>query len=1376
MHRVASFDVDNQNTNYLYVNQLSQNTSYFRANETYRLGVQFQYKTGEWSEPIWLEDYTVGSDEGRPYFISGSQFNLYLPQIAVDWDSNVDTDYEHLDSLIEAGYINVRPVVVLPETYERTVLTQGLVSSTVFQVGARSNNTPHSFASWMFRPMGAAPSIDENVEDKGAVVEWRHLHPLVSGKSSAAEIQNMAFAEDAETGYDENSKRRVLKDYEKWQEIIGTESSLLFGTDLCVNYFGLDTIKAALDNDIESVNNIWYVDQSICTLHSPDIEFNSAISSLLDSEPNISMQVSGIVTFQKTLSALDIDLSTVQADPDSTGEKNRTFSSDKGNGLVSFLAFNDGLIDDFKDNGGSLLLAEYDDITSKHGSRNWLTHLWHRTGSLNNDAVRPSTDTGTRTAEIQTKKISNLRIANYTYWLKNAAALSLAIRDIAVFDSDEISLVKLQDDYNDLGDIIYFGNVDVLNPTYTAFKLVYGTGLQEAVTDDDDDDDSSSSSSVKTVYFVGSVYRKLASTSSYSYGVPLLFEQTIPITVTSILIHSNDKITITGTINQESIDFTEKASLRSTTTYYGTTTALYGQEITFLYNGSQWEATTVTVDGDTFVFTPSVISYDADGAEYITADNVVADNVLGTNTVEELGYLTPVQDSDSNGNTENDDEVQTDSYLGDYYTAVFAPKDGVRIKYKSTPHGVFDFQYKNYQYDNITTLTHLSMPVLEGIESLDDDTDYYDVVATPVTYNDNNITRAAQFWLTTANSDANSIMTYNYTFNTTAFVNDYPSSIKSYLWLCEIMQEDVENRFGGDSYEALLNNTWLPAGPAVSLESIRTINTVKAHLNINSSTIDSDEESTEDSDEESTEDNSDSTDSSDNIYGYEDGNIWWQWGDTWYQRYDCLKTYPYSTEDVNQLVEIGSFFVETNVNIDGRYDRNRGLVDNTNISPTNFNLINDVYTQKNNFFTYTILDDDYYKTVKYPAQFIWSGVKTPGATTDEWARTHLASSVDLDGSKGSLTAITCFADTVIGLQEKAMQRINFNPRALVDAGEGVSGVPIEIAQSLKVDGFNKLYDVGCQDKFSVLNTPNALYFVDHNNYILYSFDSKNGLAPLSENSGMRYWLKNNHAAMSWMLRADDDYTGTVNGIRLFYDSKYQDVYLTPGAQLLSSDDSYFYPESLVFSEQLSRFTSLMSYGGSAMFEYDGRQYALAYSLDDDSFNIYEMHSEDINSYNTIFDKVFPFSFSFIFNGDSPGTAKHMENIELRADCYDYTDSDGNSLDRIELQGGDYNIAKQDGIPFDFIRVRNEYQDTGIQYFNTLKDGAVALQTPTLRKKFRVWRAQIPRGTEGKNYRGQASRERIYNTWSEITLGKENPSTSMTILHNLNVTGGMNKQE
>ena len=69
-----------------------------------------------------------------------------------------------------------------------------------------------------------------------------------------------------------------------------------------------------------------------------------------------------------------------------------------------------------------------------------------------------------------------------------------------------------------------------------------------------------------------------------------------------------------------------------------------------------------------------------------------------------------------------------------------------------------------------------------------------------------------------------------------------------------------------------------------------------------------------------------------------------------------MKTYASTNEDQNSVVDLVSFMCETKINIDGRYDRNRGLVNNLSVSPTNFNLFNPVYSQKNNFFTFRTID------------------------------------------------------------------------------------------------------------------------------------------------------------------------------------------------------------------------------------------------------------------------------------------------------------------------------------------------------------------------------------------------------------------------------------
>jgi hypothetical protein len=94
---------------------------------------------------------------------------------------------------------------------------------------------------------------------------------------------------------------------------------------------------------------------------------------------------------------------------------------------------------------------------------------------------------------------------------------------------------------------------------------------------------------------------------------------------------------------------------------------------------------------------------------------------------------------------------------------------------------------------------------------------------------------------------------------------------KPYLMLAELYTDIPYNvLYGGHTKEAIKNLTWYPISETYSI--------------INDSKID-------------------------NTYG-----------DTVYQRYDCLKTYPSTEEDLNQNVDITSFMVESHINLDDRVD------------------------------------------------------------------------------------------------------------------------------------------------------------------------------------------------------------------------------------------------------------------------------------------------------------------------------------------------------------------------------------------------------------------------------------------------------------------------
>ena len=443
----------------------------------------------------------------------------------------------------------------------------------------------------------------------------------------------------------------------------------------------------------------------------------------------------------------------------------------------------------------------------------------------------------------------------------------------------------------------------------------------------------------------------------------------------------------------------------------------------------------------------------------------------------------------------------------------------------------------------------------------------------------------------------------------------------------------------------------------------------------------------------------------------------YSYGDTYFQRWECMKTYPFTEEDVNQIIEIGSFMLETHVNIDGRCDRNRGQL--TNVSPRNFNLMNPVYSQLNNFFTYRILDSSYYSLNKYSNQITWTKEKIGGAEVDPWTNITLASTYDVDGSKGEIISLNTWKDKLFCFQSKGVSNILFNSRVQIPTSDNM---PIEISNSYKVDGYRYLSDgIGCGNMFLIKETPSGIYFMDNVSNSLYHIGES--IQDITTTHGMTSWFRNN-----------------ASGIRkLLYDDVNHDLYLVCDSN------------SLCYSEVLGQFTSFLDYSGIPLIEsYNNRVFTLhnnsLYGMFEGEYNDFFPTTALVEGQSVTTHNYQPWEFTFISNGSDNSTQdfdKIFSNIDYRMDI---------------SKGA---IHKPDE-SLEYIQVVNEYQDTGkvalsrsrvaSNYFNP--------QDANLQKKFRIWRIQIPRN---KN-----SIDRIRNPWCKITLGSNGTGPKKAVLHDLNV--------
>lgn len=564
----------------------------------------------------------------------------------------------------------------------------------------------------------------------------------------------------------------------------------------------------------------------------------------------------------------------------------------------------------------------------------------------------------------------------------------------------------------------------------------------------------------------------------------------------------------------------------------------------------------------------------------------------------------------------------------------------VRIKYKSTPHAVFALKYFNDKFRS-------SLPLLPEEKQLKDSNKKKD------SNEDSNedYDKIKLFWLGdnpkhegNLSETLQKIKKYENFGEEYQIDQDVLSKNAGYLYIAEIYRDDIDkdNVYGGVSDEALMSNVWIPAGKDLDIRNL------KENENI---------------------------------------SIRWDWGDTWYQRYDCLKTYPFTEEDENKVVEIGSFMCETRVNIDGRTDNNRGQLSNLNIRPTNFNLINKVYSQSNSFFNYRIFDEDYYKSIKYYSRILWSKAKVPNSDVDLWANVTLANSLDLEGSLGRLNDIESYNDILVAFQDMGISQILFNSRVQVNTTDGV---PIEIANNNRVDGYRIISSViGCQNFKSVEESPAGLYFVDKNSDTLYLFNGQGLPLNISERLGNMYWFRDNHN----------------NIINLYYDPKYKDLYAITDY------------DTLCFSESLGQFVSRFDYNNCSMVPYQGNLFTLA----DNPDGVFTLWKNFEGEYCNIFGEYRDFMISFISN-DNPDRTKIFDTIEFKSDLYDNTIVDNPKI-----------YSHEEIRPVDYIKVSNEYQETDLK----------ELDKTMLKKRFRVWRTLIPRH--------KYTRQRIRNPWAKIEL-------------------------
>jgi len=447
-------------------------------------------------------------------------------------------------------------------------------------------------------------------------------------------------------------------------------------------------------------------------------------------------------------------------------------------------------------------------------------------------------------------------------------------------------------------------------------------------------------------------------------------------------------------------------------------------------------------------------------------------------------------------------------------------------------------------------------------------------------------------------------------------------------------------------------------------------------------------------------------------------------GDTFLQRYDLIKNGPLTqvsdsgevsiaASDYQTNTSVVSFLVESTINLDGRYDKNRYNTFVQNMTSDNYNKLNPVYSQANNFFTYRGLDYEVFNTDMFKNSITWSNTKILGEAVDSWTGLDLLNIYDCDGALGEVTSFKAIGMYLIGFQRNGMFNILHNMRTAVSTNDGM---PIEIANAQGVSGIRYITTTtGASSSIATAVSPKGLYFIDASNKYIGRYNTE-GVTNLSELKRIKSWAYNNISS---------------NDFVSFYNSSGYAIYVDQiNSQVYFVNKDY----CLIYSELIEQFLGFYSYEGmTSLFNIWGE----VYTVDKDSA-LFIQHK---GLYNKYFDIWQPSSITFKFNPD-PLIDKTFNWIETNFDAFIIQSNSKRLTEDSQLR--DVESAE-------YYRVLESTNDAYLPntFFNTLEVSTefqanevplVYSMSGNLQKKFRKWRTSVPRERDSIN--------RIRNNWMD----------------------------
>lgn len=329
------------------------------------------------------------------------------------------------------------------------------------------------------------------------------------------------------------------------------------------------------------------------------------------------------------------------------------------------------------------------------------------------------------------------------------------------------------------------------------------------------------------------------------------------------------------------------------------------------------------------------------------------------------------------------------------------------------------------------------------------------------------------------------------------------------------------------------------------------------------------------------------------------------YGDAFIGRWECLKSYAFSEDDMQSYIDITSFVVESDTNLESRYDNYKGATAASTVSASKFNLFNPVYDQKDNLFSYRSFTE-WESISNFQNQICWSEVKTLGEEIDTWCQINIGNNIDLQGEYGKLRGLVNSNNSIYCFQDNAVYRLNYNTRVIISPSDGV---PIQLTNNYRVEPPILLrINCGVLSQDDLVKSSNSLYFLDQERGRIFSINEKGEVLDLSSLKGVNSLIAKLGVAK-----------------KALFDPNVRDVYFN------------FQDTTLCYNEDIMEFTSLYDYNSTDfLFSLGGNTYASKYN---------SIFRQRAGAYSNFFEEESPYYIEMLAN-DSPLKSKTFTNVEF----------------------------------------------------------------------------------------------------------------------------------